>query len=62
MAVKWKWKPAADGAVSPDIANRVQALETNTVKITGAQSIARVKTFTQPFTVATPTANPKSIP
>ena len=46
MAVKWKWKPAAGGAVSPDLTNRVQALETNTVKITGDQSIAGVKTFT----------------
>ena len=46
MAVKWKWKPAAGGAVSPDLTNRVQALETNAVKITGDQSIAGVKTFT----------------
>ena len=46
MAVKWKWKPAAGGAVSPDLANRVQNLETNTVKITGDQSIGGVKTFT----------------
>ena len=57
MAVKWKWKPAAGGAVSPDFTNRVQALETNAVKITGDQSIAGNKTFTQPLTVATPTAN-----
>ena len=57
MAVKWKWKPAAGGAVSPDLTNRVQALETNAVKITGDQSIAGNKTFTQPLTVATPTAN-----
>ena len=46
MAVKWKWKPAAGGSVSPDLANRVQNLETNAVKITGDQSIAGVKTFT----------------
>ena len=46
MAVKWKWKPAAGGAVSPELTNRVQALETNTVKITGDQSIGGVKTFT----------------
>ena len=46
MAVKWKWKPAAGGAVSPDLTNRVQNLETNAVKITGDQSIAGVKTFT----------------
>ena len=46
MAVKWKWKPAAGGSVPADLANRVQTLETNTVKITGDQSIAGVKTFT----------------
>ena len=57
MAVKWKWKPAAGGAVSPDLTNRVHALETNAVKITGDQSIDGNKTFTQPLTVATPTAN-----
>ena len=57
MAVKWKWKPAAGGAVSPDLQNKVNQLETNTVKITGDQSIAGNKSFTQPLTVATPTAN-----
>ena len=58
MAVKWKWKPAAGGGNVPaDLTNRVQALETNTVKITGDQSIAGNKTFTQPLTVATPTAD-----
>ena len=57
MAVKWTWTPAAGGAVSPDLTNRVQALETNAVKITGTQSIDGNKTFTQPLTVATPTAN-----
>lgn len=46
MAVKWKWKPAAGGSIPADLANRVQTLETNTVKITGDQSIAGVKTFT----------------
>ena len=47
MAVKWKWKPAAGGGNVPaDLENRVQALETNAVKITGDQSIAGVKTFT----------------
>ena len=46
MAVKWKWKPAAGGAVSPDLANRVQTLENEVVKKTGDQSIAGVKTFT----------------
>ena len=57
MAVKWKWKPAAGGAVSPDLTNRVQTLENEVVKKTGDQSIAGVKTFTQPLTVATPTTN-----
>ena len=57
MAVKWKWKPAAGGSVSPDLANRVQTLENEVVKKTGDQSIAGNKTFTQPLTVATPTAN-----
>ena len=58
MAVKWKWKPAAGGGNVPaDLTNKVNQLETNTVKITGDQSIAGVKTFTQPLTVATPTAN-----
>ena len=28
MAVKWKWKPAAGGAVSPDLTNRLQVVET----------------------------------
>ena len=57
MAVKWKWKPAAGGAVSPELQNKVNQLETNAVKITGNQSIDGNKTFTQPLTVATPTAN-----
>ena len=57
MAVKWKWKPAAGGAVSPDLTNRVQTLENEVVKKTGDQSIAGVKTFTQPLIVASPTAN-----
>ena len=57
MAVKWKWKPAAGGAVSPDLTNRVQTLENEVVKKTGDQSIAGNKTFTQPLTVATPTTN-----
>ena len=46
MAVKWKWKPAAGGSVSPDLTNRVQTLENEVVKKTGDQSIAGVKTFT----------------
>ena len=47
MAVKWKWNNNTGGGNVPsDLANRVQALETNAVKITGNQSIAGVKTFT----------------
>ena len=57
MAVKWKWKPAAGGSVPADLTNRLQTLETNAVKITGNQSIDGNKTFTQPLTVGTPTAN-----
>ena len=57
MAVKWKWKPAAGGAVSPELTNRLQTLENEAVKKTGDQSIGGNKTFTQPLTVATPTQN-----
>ena len=47
MAVKWKWNNNTGGGNVPaDLTNRVQALETNAVKITGDQSIAGVKTFT----------------
>ena len=60
MAVKWKWKPAAGGAVSPDLTNRLQAVETKSsnnetsinnlnneaVKLSGAQNISGVKTIT----------------
>ena len=47
MAVKWKWNNNTGGGNVPaDLANRVQDLETNAVKITGDQSIAGVKTFT----------------
>ena len=46
MAVKWKWKPAAGGAVSPDLTNRVQTLENEAVKLSGAQNISGVKTIT----------------
>ena len=52
----WETKNTG-GNVPAGLENRVQALETNAVKITGDQSIAGVKTFTQPLTVATPTAN-----
>ena len=41
MAVKWKWKPAAGGSVSPDLTNRLQAVETkattNATNITNLQ-------------------------
>ena len=47
MAVKWKWNNNTGGGNVPsDLAQRVQTLETNAVKITGDQSIAGVKTFT----------------
>ena len=47
MAVKWKWNNNTGGGNVPaDLTNRVQSLETNAVKITGDQSIAGVKTFT----------------
>ena len=46
MAVKWKWKAQAGGSVPAGLEQRVQTLETNAVKITGDQSIAGVKTFT----------------
>ena len=42
----WESKNTGGGNVPADLANRVQALETNTVKITGDQSISGVKTFT----------------
>ena len=58
MAVKWKWNNNTGGGNVPsDLANRVQALENEVVKKTGDQSIAGVKTFTQPLTVASPTTN-----
>ena len=53
----WENKNTGGGNVPAGLENRVQALETNAVKITGDQSIAGVKTFTQPLTVATPTTN-----
>ena len=53
----WETKNTGGGSVPADLANRVQTLETNAVKITGDQSIGGNKTFTQPLTVATPTAD-----
>ena len=47
MAVKWKWKPAAGGGNVPaDLENRVQTLENEAVKLSGAQNISGVKTIT----------------
>ena len=47
MAVKWKWKPAAGGGNVPaDLAQRVQTLENEAVKLSGAQNISGVKTIT----------------
>ena len=42
----WESKNTGGGNVPAGLENRVQALETNAVKITGDQSIAGVKTFT----------------
>ena len=42
----WETKNTGGGTVPAGLENRVQALETNAVKITGDQSIAGVKTFT----------------
>lgn len=42
----WESKNTGGGNVPSDLAQRVQNLETNAVKITGDQSIAGVKTFT----------------
>ena len=42
----WETKNTGGGNVPAGLENRVQTLETNTVKITGDQSIAGVKTFT----------------
>ena len=53
----WESKNTGGGNVPADLAQRVQTLENEVVKKTGDQSIAGNKTFTQPLTVATPTAN-----
>lgn len=42
----WESKNTGGGNVPADLENRLQELETNAVKITGDQSIAGVKTFT----------------
>ena len=58
MAVKWKWNNNTGGGNVPaGLENRVQTLENEVVKKTGDQQIAGNKTFTQPLTVASPTAN-----
>lgn len=46
MAVKWKWKPAAGGSVPAGLEQRVQTLENEAVKLSGAQNISGVKTIT----------------
>ena len=53
----WESKNTGGGNVPAALTNRVQTLENEVVKKTGDQSIAGNKTFTQPLTVATPTAN-----
>ena len=53
----WESKNTGGGNVPADLEQRVQTLENEVVKKTGDQSIAGNKTFTQPLTVATPTAN-----
>ena len=42
----WENKNTGGGNVPADLENRLQAVETNAVKITGDQNIAGVKTFT----------------
>ena len=52
MAVKWKWKPAAGGAVSPELQNKVNQNETNitnlqnnTAKLNQANTFTGANTF-----------------
>ena len=49
MAVKWKWKPAAGGSVSPDLTNRLQVVETkatnNATNITNLQQNTATKQY-----------------
>ena len=58
MAVKWKWKPAAGGSVSPELQNKVNQLETKTNTIEGkyvkkdeANTFTALNTFNNGFTV-----------
>ena len=47
MAVKWKWNNNTGGGNVPtDLAQRVQTLENEAVKLSGAQNISGVKTIT----------------
>ena len=47
MAVKWKWNNNTGGGNVPaDLGNRVQTLENEAVKLSGAQNISGVKTIT----------------
>ena len=47
MAVKWKWnKNTGGGNVPAGLENRVQTLENEAVKLSGAQNISGVKTIT----------------
>ena len=47
MAVKWKWNNNTGGGNVPaDLENRLQTLENEAVKLSGAQNISGVKTIT----------------
>lgn len=47
MAVKWKWKPAAGGAVSPELQNKVNQNETNITNLQqNTAKLNRNNTFT----------------
>ena len=47
MAVKWKWKPAAGGAVSPELQNKVNQNETNITNLqNNTAKLNQANTFT----------------
>ena len=47
MAVKWKWKPAAGGAVSPELQNKVNQNETNITNLqNNTAKLSQNNTFT----------------
>ena len=47
MAVKWKWKPAAGGAVSPDLTQKVNQNETNITNLqNNTAKLSQNNTFT----------------